>query len=189
MGDVNKSTRVQLSRAQKHGEWIQLYVGGATYQQIADIYEVSVSNIKEVIARQLSDAQSRRAHLADHALNLYLERLETLLAAHWPTATKTLRDDDGNPVAVSNEDADRAARFIVRVLDREAKLFGFDEPQRVDITVRAGDDLDDELRRLIGQIGAAANASGQPLPPILDSIATEVAALPAETDTDDDDTD
>lgn len=167
MGDNNTSSRSQLNKISRHNEWLQLYAGGATQQQIADRYSVSRQAVGVAIKDALKGAASRRTELADHAYELQLERLERLLTAHWPHALNT-RD---NP-----DQAIRSSRVVLDILDREAKLFGLDQPVQVEVNVRTRDEIDDELNRLANLLKTNA-PSGAPTD-VLDAIIVETAQLP-----------
>lgn len=167
MGNKNTSTRVQLNLAHRTTEWLQLYASGHTYQQIADLYQIRKATVIEAVHNALVGASSRRAEAADHLLELHLERLERLLRAHWPIALNTREP----------EAAEKAARVVLGVLDREARLWGLDQPQRVDVTVRARDEIDEEIARLVTKLKTAAGPGVDT--PVLDGIVAEVEALPA----------
>lgn len=171
MADRNKSTRHQLSNATKQSEWLQLVAGGATYQQVAERYKVTKQTVADQVKNAMIGAASRRAEMADLAFELHLERLESLLRAHWPIALNVKVDPDA---------AAKSSKIILDVLDREAKLFGLNQPDRVDVTIRSRDEVDEEIARLAALM--KANTPAGVATPVLDGIISEIAELPAADD-------
>lgn len=166
--DVNKSTKVQISRQNRHNEWLRLFVAGASYQQIADKYDVSLSTVKDVMRRALKLAQEERRELADAALQLHIERLEIMLNAHMPIALNVRGD---------HAKAKASGDLVLRTLDRLARLQGLDTPQTAEITVHTVTDLDREIAGLATMIRERARDVGGDLPetPVLDGIVESVS--------------
>lgn len=167
-GNANTSSRVQLNRAARHTEWLTLFAHGMPYAAIAARYEVNESSVREVVRASLKDSAKHRRELADEALELQIQRLETILRAHMPIAVDTKN---------KHAQSVKSAQIVLNVLDRLAKLLGIDEPIRAEVTVRVRDELDDELHRLAKLIKDEAPA-GAPTD-VLDAIIAETEQLPA----------
>ena len=166
MGDAKTSDRVQLSRAARHEEWLQLYVGGATYAAIAQRYKVTKGSVREVIVRALAEARKARAEIAAEALDLQLERYDMLYRAHMPVALK--------PTSTP-EDAYRSARIVLQTMDRQNKLLGLEQPQQIEATVRVRDSIDDEVMRLVD---ALKENAGEVDTPTLDALCEPSPEVP-----------
>ena len=170
-GDAHTSPRVQLNRGERHVAWLKLFAAGANYSQIARQYEVDPTSVREVILRSLKEVAAERRELAEHALDIHLERLESIYRAHYAAAVN-VREDHAKAV--------KSADVVLRTLDRIAKLQGLDEPVRAEVTVRVRDDIDDELHRLANLI-KDNTPDGAPTD-VLDAIIEETAELPAADD-------
>lgn len=170
-GDANSSTRTQLNRQTRHVEWLKLYVGGMSMARIAERYDVNQSSILEVVKLALKQVSQERHDLAEVALDMQLERLALLYAAHMPVATDT---DTDHTKAV------RSAEIVLRTLDRIGKLQGLDEPMRAEVTVYTIDAVDAEIARLAEGIrgraieDAEARGLEPPETPVLDGIIEHV---------------
>ncbi|MCF8610039.1 hypothetical protein L5G28_07670 [Gordonia sp. HY285] len=171
-GNANTSKRVQLNRATRHTEWLQLYTGGATFVHIADTYGVHYTSVRDVILRALAEAAAERRELADLALDLQLARYDRL----WDEACRAL-DESKNGREVGRAQLISAARGV---LDSKTKLLGLDQPQRTEVTITQTSDIDRELagmaQALRDKARADADAAGidAPAMPVLDGIVESV---------------
>lgn len=117
---------------------VRLYLAGVVYRDIAKQTGLSLGGVHKVIKRQLRQSADRRDDLAeDAAIEAYLRRMETLLAATFPAALK------GNA---------RSAEQVRRILDSMARIQGLfpSLAERVlPLRDRDGDDDDEEDEALI----------------------------------------
>jgi hypothetical protein len=118
---------------------LRMYLAGVTYRDIGSKVALSVGGVHKVIKRQLRQSADRRDDLADDAVEAYLSRMESLLAANMP---KALRGDT------------RSVDQCRRMLDSMARVQGIVPslaervlPERIrdDDDDRGDDDGDDEL--------------------------------------------
>lgn len=109
-------------REERNARALALFVGGATYRQIAlTIGLRSTSAAHTIVQNALSESAQRRALLSDEALSIHQERQERLLLAHW---TRGLggTDAQGNV----REPDHRSAEICRRILAQQARLYGLD---------------------------------------------------------------
>lgn len=101
-------------RAKRDDQILQLFVAGATYQQIARAVNLrSAGTVHGIVAKQLSDAAQRREFLTDEAFSMFQERTERLFRAHWGRAL------DGDH---------KSAEVCRKILAQQARMYGIDEP-------------------------------------------------------------
>lgn len=101
-------------RAKRNQNVLQLFVAGATYQQIAAAVGLkSQSTVHDIVQRELGDAARRRGLLTDEAFAIYQERTERLFRAHWARAL------DGDH---------KSAEVCRKILTQQARMYGIDEP-------------------------------------------------------------
>lgn len=125
----SKTSQNRLAAAEKHRQALELRRGGATFAEIAAMlgYEGPSGAYRAVMGALRRTLQEP----ADELRSLELSRLDALLMAVWPQATR------GNLGAI-----DRA----LRIGERRAALAGLDGPQRVEQTVTASERLLAALR-------------------------------------------
>lgn len=104
-------------RAKRDQNVLQLFVAGATYQQIAAAVGLkSQSTVHDIIQRELADAARRRGLLSDEAFAVFQERSERLFRAHWARAL------DGDH---------KSAEICRKLLAQQARMYGIDEVTHV----------------------------------------------------------
>lgn len=133
-----RSRRVNAQTAEKHERALQLLIGGATNQQIADQLGYSSRGAAHnAVTQALNEHSARRAELADQALTIALERLDAL----WrPQYVKAIRGDG------------RASETCLRILDRQIKLLGLGAPSRADISITSRTELDVQVETLLTKL-------------------------------------
>lgn len=106
----------KLGRRLRDVEALRLRMAGASYQAIADQLGMKVRQTAfDAVQRELNRLTTE---VSEKARRIELERLDRLQLALWPAAT-------GGDV--------EAARAVLQIMDRRARLLGLDKPQRVDI--------------------------------------------------------
>lgn len=104
-------------RDERNARALALFVGGATYKQIAATIGLrSTSAAHKIVQDALAASAQRRALLSDEALAIHQERQERLLLAHW---SRALGGQDVEP-------DHRSAEIVRRILAQQAKLYGLD---------------------------------------------------------------
>lgn len=94
--------------AERDQRVLQLFIAGATYQQIAAAAELPLADVHEVVVRELGATAARRSVLVSEAKSVYQERTEALFKAHWASA---LRGDH------------KSAEICRKILDQHSRLF------------------------------------------------------------------
>jgi hypothetical protein len=117
----------------KDREALELRNLGWTYQRIADHLSVSVSTAFDRVQRAVRNIP---AEAVDEHRRIEGERMDNLLATYMPQA---LAGDV------------KSADFVLKVLDRRAKLLGLDAPTKTEVITL--DAIDAEIRRLETQLG------------------------------------
>ena len=129
-------------REARNARALALFVGGATYRQIAAAIGLrSTSAAHTIVQQALAASAQRRALLSDEALAIHQERQERLLLAHWQRALGS--NDPDNPVDPDH----RSAEIVRRILGQQAKLYGLDAdpaPLPAPTAKLTGQDADDE---------------------------------------------
>lgn len=133
-------------RADRNAKVLQLFLGGASYEDIAPEVGLSASQVSRVVQREFAAAAKRRGLLTDEAFAIWQERSEALFHAHWGRAL------DGDH---------RSAEICRKILAQQARLYGLADSIPLPAPSAAHDDpvddeSQDELARLRAQRGGAA---------------------------------
>lgn len=114
MGNTSARDTAALDRAKRDAMACDLRRAGLTYQEIADALGMSDPSVaRDAIIR------SRKAVIKEPATELVAwetERLDTILAAIWPKVQK------GDLRAIDR---------VLKVMERRAKYFGLDAPEKI----------------------------------------------------------
>jgi hypothetical protein len=135
---VNKTPLHELVDREK--QIIELRIEGFTWRQIAEQTQMSPAGALKAYNR----AMIRTLKPASEELReLELDRLDTLQQTYWQPAV------NGNL---------RAADFILRVIDKRAKILGLDAPTKIQaevVTYDGGTNLDAEVEAIARLIDAS----------------------------------
>jgi hypothetical protein len=131
---VNKTPEPELIDRER--EIVELRIEGFTWRQIAERIEMSPAGALKAYNRAMVRTLKPAT---DELRELELDRLDTLQQTYWQPAVQ------GNM---------RAADFILRVIDKRAKLLGLDAPTKIqaEVVTYDGSNLDrevDAIARLI----------------------------------------
>lgn len=109
------SSRTLVAR-EREAEAVKLRESGASFEKIGKQLGVTTSGAYRAVARSLTRVIAQTSESAAQLRALELQRLDKLLLALWPRASK------GDDAAVDR---------VLRVMERRAKLCGLDAPVRV----------------------------------------------------------
>lgn len=112
-------------------EAFRLRKAGNTYDDIADKIGCSPQEAQKMVRGQLSEIHVDEYTDRELARRMHLERLDALMSAVWPSATRTPTEkfpDQGPDL--------EASRTALRILERQSKLLGLDSPAKIDISDR-----------------------------------------------------
>lgn len=132
-GPHNIHNKAQSSLNQQKA--FDLHLAGATYRQIAESLEVSVSTAHRYIRSALDELAALRDEKAERARELADQRLDDALRR----VRGSEKYREGDPAAINT---------YVKLEESRRKLWGIDMPQRVDVTAKhelAGPFFDDEV--------------------------------------------
>jgi hypothetical protein len=118
---------------------IELRQEGYVWREIATMVDMSIAGVAKAYKRALT----RHPHATiDEHRELELDRLDTLQRTFWKSAVA------GNP---------RSADFVLRVIDKRAKLLGLEAPLKIqaEVVTYDGSDLDREVERVARIIEAS----------------------------------
>lgn len=118
---------------------IELRQEGYVWREIATMVNMSIAGVAKAYKRALT----RHPHATiDEHRELELGRLDVLQRTYWQPAV------NGNQ---------RAAEFVLRVIDKRAKLLGLEAPLKVqaEVVTYDGSDLDREVERVARIIEAS----------------------------------
>ena len=118
---------------------IELRHEGYVWREIATMVDMSIAGVVKAYKRALM--RHPVAAIEEHR-ELELDRLDNLQRTYWQPAV------NGNL---------RAADFVLRVIDKRAKLLGLDAPMKVqaEVVTYDGSDLDREVERVARIIEAS----------------------------------
>ena len=129
---------------------IELRHEGYVWREIATMVDMSIAGVVKAYKRALM--RHPVAAIEEHR-ELELDRLDSLQRTYW------------QPAVAGNL---RAADFVLRVIDKRAKLLGLDAPIKVqaEVVTYDGSDLDAEVERVARLIEAGAIAAATDIPTI-----------------------
>lgn len=129
---------------------LELRRAGGTWSDIARVVGYNDASAARKAYVRVTDRTLRES--AEEARELELDRLDRLMAPYWGPAT---RQGDR-----------KAAEFVLKVIDRRAKLLGLDAPTKVQAEVVTYDSnsIRAELDRIIAGNAIAPDDSRPPLP-------------------------
>ena len=103
--------------AERRQKSLDLRIAGARYRQIGAQLGVSYQTAYRDVQTALGELATLQAGKAEHLRELEVERCDKLQMALWPKA----RSGD-----------EKAARTVIAVMDRRAKLLGLDAPTKLE---------------------------------------------------------
>lgn len=112
----SKTSKRILQGQERAQAAVALRLKGETYGEIGKALGISAPSAYRAVARSLKRVIAKTSEDADELRTLELQRLDKLLLALWPRASK------GNDAAVDR---------VLRVMERRAKLKGLDAPVQV----------------------------------------------------------
>ena len=110
-----------------HRKMLDLHRLGCTVEEIADHCDVLPATVNKNLAKYFSRALDHQRVMV--ALNTELDRMEQLHKAYWPDAIDKNVD---------------AAKVVLSVHDRTAKLYGLNAPEKHQMVVDKYEELSDE---------------------------------------------
>lgn len=163
-----------LADLPKRKRIVELRVAGKTIDEISETMGLAHSTVYDHL-RQWVTSQTPPDEQVAEVRRVMHERLEKMVDRHWQVAMGRMNEDGTWEVPPSRE----ASEFLLRVLDREAKLMGVDmQPSQQTILISA-----ESIAAYLGwdpQPGMTAQA-------VLDVPAREVIELPDDEEDDVDD--
>lgn len=130
MPTESKTSARKLTARERERQSLELRKGGATYEEIANKLNMSVTGAYSAVVRALEKIATKTAEDAETVKAMELQRLDRLFLAAYDQAIK------GNHGAIDR---------CLRIMDRRAKYLGLDAPERHDLT-SAGEQLIDNDR-------------------------------------------
>lgn len=139
---MGMSTAKRAAIAERRGKAVQLRLRGATWDDIAERLDYSsrsaaCKDVSRALEQHLGEVDRGVAEMR----RVLLARLERITYAMWPDA-------------MSGDAA--AARTILRAIAQQVKLYGLDDPKRLEQTV--SNDLDAEIEALLTTLLEAERA-------------------------------
>lgn len=102
---------------------------GASVPEIAAVLDLPEKRIRRIIAAHERKLELGIAERLEVHREIHMGRLEDLLAAVWPRATKSSIQVNGEERGPSMECVDRA----LKILSRQSRLLGLDAPARAEL--------------------------------------------------------
>lgn len=116
--ETKKTTPQAVEKLEQRTKVIQLRMQGYSYAEIAGIVGVSKARSYQIIQEYIQEYREQHAESIDQMVELDCQRMDTLMRSLWT------RFDDGDTAA---------AALILKLLERRARLFGFDAPEKQNI--------------------------------------------------------
>lgn len=110
-----------LSRKERKLQALQMFKAGWTYRDIAAQFGVSYSTIASDVQSAADEITRLSLVEAGRLRRIQAERIQTMVKSVWPKVA------NGNLNAI---------RTMLAIMEREARLFGLDAPQKVDIALK-----------------------------------------------------
>lgn len=139
MSGLSDKYKRELARNDLKKKVVQLRIAGASYTQIAESLDISLSTAHKYTQQAASEVPAEDVAILRQRES---ERLDTLQRAQWGKAVQG--------------DAE-AARLALSIIDRRIKLFGLDAPQQVEIGVGAVD-IAGTARNILAQVNGDMDA-------------------------------
>ena len=118
MADEKVPTPLQLAQGDRAIKAMQLYRMGWSFREIGGHLGVSTQAAHGLVHSELMEQARMRKVVAKRAFELDLQRLDDLLKVLYPRA---LKGDDG------------AVDRVIRVIERRARMFGYDKGSEKEI--------------------------------------------------------
>jgi hypothetical protein len=153
IGGDRHSRGAILRTRERERQALELWLRGTTYQQIADsgIGIMTASGVAKAVKRALRAIPEKAAQEARRAMG---ERLQRMRFKAWEAA-KT------NPVGALNT--------LIKIEEREAKLFGLDRPTKVEVGGEKGGAIPITLvREIAARIESGEHVDAETVPLIED---------------------
>ncbi|GAA3154019.1 hypothetical protein ACFQ0X_43675 [Streptomyces rectiviolaceus] len=168
------SKATQALVAERRAKLLKLRIAGISFhdQRVLDLGYESRGHASKDLLRALKDHREEEAAAVDVYRQQENERLDALLEAAWPRATKPSPVFDKEGMVVGEELDMRAVDTVLRLMDRRAKLNGLDMPVKTEVTGADGGPL---------QLGSATSAELEALIGISEGSPTPDDAAPVPT--------
>jgi len=114
-----KTAPDRIRAAEREKQATAMRLAGATYRQIGERLGISEAGAWQAVRRALERTRKTTADEAEHLRAIECERIDAMLLAVWPQASK------GHLGAVAT---------VVKLMARRAMLLGLDAPQRQEMT-------------------------------------------------------
>lgn len=111
----SKASKRRVATVEQDTKALALRRTGLGYEKIGEALGIPTSTAYDSVIRGLEDAIENRREEAEKVRQLEIDRLDELLAACWPKATKP------NPALIDR---------VLRIMERRAKLLGLDAPAK-----------------------------------------------------------
>lgn len=163
MSDTRPARRVRKRRGSSRArdrEALDLHVKGWTYEEIAaHLGLCDRSGAYVAVQRALEERSAEyESQTLPLAKAVAMSRLDQLLSSWWPQATGQ------NTIGVPD---DKAAGIVLRIMERQAKIIGYEAAQQVDITGQVHLTLEAaraEAMRRMDELAARESATVRALP-------------------------
>ena len=129
-----RKTVFEMQKRRK--EVASLYLKGYTQQQIADKLEVSRQTINGDVKAVLAQWREETSHAMSERVAKQAMQLEDMRLRAWTAYTKAVAEnrDAQSEKRPRSEKELNAIALLLRIQEREAKLYGLDAPNRTEVS-------------------------------------------------------
>lgn len=150
MGRSKSSPRTLLA-LERRKKAIQLRREGKTYDEIAQELGISTPRAFTIIKQEMEKLRTELAEDVTELRQIAADQLNGLMAVEYPKALKA----EG---AVQ----EKAQKMVLSIIDRQARLFGWDAAQKSDVTLRTLETMtNQELLDHAKELGLVAPTQGE----------------------------
>lgn len=126
--------RPDIEIVKRRKEVASLYLKGYTQQQIADRLEVSRVTINRDVQAVLAQWRDETSHdMSERVAKQAMELADMRLRA-WSAYQKAVGESKENGQRPKSEKELNALALLLRIQEREAKLYGLDAPSRTEVS-------------------------------------------------------
>ncbi len=132
---MGKTSPTAIEVAELTRKALDLRKAGLNYERIAATLQISKSRAWQLVNRAIKEIT---AESAEELVKLEAARLDDMFRAMWVSGM------EGKGWAIDR---------LLAIMERRARLFGLDQPQKHSVAVISEDAIDAEIRRLTEELG------------------------------------
>ncbi len=126
----NHEAGKQEAAALRRIKALDLRIEGKSFRKIATELDISLGQAYDDVDSALEEVEALKGKKAERLREVYMERIEAIVAGHFNRATETFDIVTKDDVVIKAGPDDKSARVILAAIERGAKLTGIDAPEK-----------------------------------------------------------